>query len=139
MTQASKEDQGIGVSNLLPYTRVYSDSSGETHFADEEMAFDLVDYAPPAPPISVSGGVGAESVTFISSPPEWFGDFHPAPRRQFIFVLAGELEVEVSDGEARRFGAGSVCLVEDTDGRGHIPRVTSGERGVAVAVPLVDK
>jgi quercetin dioxygenase-like cupin family protein len=139
MAKASKEQQDIGVSDPFPYARVYSDSSGETHFADEEIGFELVDYAPPAPPISVSEAIGAERVTFISSPPGWIGDFHPAPRRQFIFVLAGELEVEVSDGNARRFGPGSVCLVEDTEGKGHISRVTSDERGFAVAVPLVHK
>jgi quercetin dioxygenase-like cupin family protein len=131
--------QDIKVSEPYQYARVYSDSMGESHFADDEVTFELMDYAPPAPPISVSRGFGAGVVTFISSPAGWVGDFHPAPRRQFIFVLSGELEVEVSDGEARRFEPGSMILVEDTQGRGHISRVTSPGRGFAVAVPLAEE
>ena len=141
MTMAPRPDdrQAIERAGPVRYTRVYSDSLGETHFADEDLSFELADYAPPAPPISVSGQYRAESMTFISSPPGWFGDLHPAPCRQFIIVLSGELEVEVSDGEVRRFGPGSFCLVEDTEGKGHVSRVTSGERGFAVAVPLAGK
>lgn len=131
--------QQIDVSGPVPYARVYADADGASHFADDTLAFQLVDYAPPAPPISVSQVFGAENVSFISSPPGWFGDWHPAPRRQFIIVLVGELEVEVSDGEVRRLGPGSLCLVEDTVGMGHISRVVSSERGLAVAIPLVDE
>jgi len=91
---------------------------------------------PPAPPISISEVFSAEGVSFISSPSEWFGDWHPAPRRQFIFMLAGELEVEVSDGEVRKFVPGDVLLVEDTAGQGHISRVVSKERAYLAVVPL---
>lgn len=137
MGHSAGENQ-VRVSEPYQYARVYSDSMGESHFADDEITFELMDYAPPAPPISVSRGFGAGNVTFISSPAGWVGDFHPAPRRQFVFVLSGELEVEVSDGEARRFGPGAVIFVEDTHGRGHISRVVSAERGFAVAVPLAE-
>jgi uncharacterized cupin superfamily protein len=80
--------------------------------------------------------IKAEGVLFISSPSNWHGDWHPAPRRQFYFPLSGELEVEVSDGEVRRFSSGDVLLLEDTFGKGHISRVVSNERGYAVFVPL---
>ncbi|NOR14063.1 MAG: cupin domain-containing protein, partial [Candidatus Aminicenantes bacterium] len=72
----------------------------------------------------------------ISSPPGWFGDWHPAPRRQFIFMLIGELEVEVSDGEVRKFVPGDVMLVEDTTGQGHISHVIGNERAYLAVVPL---
>lgn len=62
-----------------------------------------------------------------------------APRRQFVIVLSGELEVEVSDGEKRRFGSGGICLVEDTAGRGHVSRLTSKMRCYAAVVPLGDE
>jgi hypothetical protein len=58
------------------------------------------------------------------------------PRRQFVLVLVGELEVEVSDGEVRRFAPGSLILVEDTWGKGHVSRVVGAERGMAAAIPL---
>ncbi|MCK4413123.1 MAG: cupin domain-containing protein [Candidatus Eisenbacteria sp.] len=137
MAQTAGDHQDIEVSGPAPYARVYADSDGATHFSDETLSFQLVDYAPPAPPISVSEVFGAENVSFISSPAGWDGDWHPAPRRQFILVLVGELEVEVSDGEVRRFGPGSLCLVEDTAGKGHASRVVSSDRGLAAAIPLV--
>ena len=128
--------RALPVAEPLAYVRVHADSSGASHFADEELAFHLADFAPPAPPVSVTDAQSAEGVVFLSSPSGWFGDWHPAPRRQFIFVLQGNLEVEVSDGETRQFGAGAVILVEDTSGQGHITRVAGEERAYLVAVPL---
>ena len=55
-------------------------------------------YAPPAIPLAVSAPVKAKAVAFLATPPGWFGDWHPAPTKQFIFVPAGETAVEVSDG-----------------------------------------
>ncbi len=120
----------------LGYTRVYSDSEGGSHFAEERVSLELADFAPPAPHVFVSQTSSAEGAALISSPSGWHGNWHPAPRRQFIIVLTGELEVEASDGEVRRFGPGSLVLVEDTTGQGHVSRVTSKERGYAVVVPL---
>lgn len=138
MTSSIGIPQKIEVATPLKYVKIYSDQSGESHFSDEEASFTLVDYAPPAPQISVSEALKAESVVFISSPPGWQGDWHPAPRRQLMFFLCGELDVEVSDGEIRRFPPGSVVLLEDTLGKGHITKVVSKERLYMVAVPLKD-
>ena len=128
----------VPVAEPLTYGRMYSDSSGESHFADDQIAFTLADYAPPATPISISDATPADSVVFLSSPSGWLGDFHPAPRRQFMFLLSGQLEVEVSDGETRRFGPGAVLLVEDIVGRGHLSRVVGDGRAYMVAVPITD-
>jgi hypothetical protein len=124
------------VSEPLQYLRIYSDDDGESHFADEEFPFNLVDFAPPAPPISVTDFMRAENVGIISSPSGWHGDWHPAPRRQLLFCLSGELEVQVSDGEIRRIGRGCAVLTEDTQGKGHVTRVTSDERVYMATVAL---
>jgi hypothetical protein len=139
MAQTAMKDQSIEVSDPVHYARVYTGSDGETHFSDETLPFQLVDYAPPAPPISLSEVFQAENIRFLSSPSGWHGEWHPAPRRQFIVVLTGELEVQVSDGEVRRFGPGSFCLVEDITGKGHVSRVISPVRGLAAAIPLMDE
>ena len=139
MAQSADELQNIEVSDPVHYVRVYVDSDGESHFSDESLPFRLIDYAPPAPPISVSEVFGAENISFISSPVGWFGDWHPAPRRQFILVLVGELEVEVSDGETRSFGSGYLCLVEDTSGKGHRSRIVGSERVLCAAIPLAEE
>lgn len=131
--------KNIPVAEPLKYTRLFADSTGASHFEDLEFTFTLIDFAPPAPPISVSDIFDSDKVFVISSPSGWHGDWHPAPQRQFIFVLSGELEVEVSDGQVRRFGPGSVVLLEDTFGEGHISRMVSDVRGYVVVVPFEDK
>ena len=136
MTDNGPEHREIEVAESRTFPMIYEDAEGNSHFGEMEITFDLLDYAPPAAPISVSQAFEAKNITFISSPAGWFGDWHPAPRRQLIFVLAGELETEVSDGEKRLFLPGEFLLVEDTTGRGHRSRVTGDVRGLAAAIPL---
>jgi hypothetical protein len=80
----------------------------------------LTDYAPPASPLSLSSFMPATQFGFMNAPAGWSGDQHPATARNIFFVLSGEWEVTASDGEARRFSAGSVLLVEDTNGQGSL-------------------
>lgn len=121
-----------------PYfgTRIYTDSTGASHFAEMQIRFELSDFAPPAPPISVTSSFASQGFAIISSPVGWYGDWHPTPRIQFVFCLAGTLEVEVTDGEIRRFGPGSVVLLEDTTGKGHVSKVVGDQRVYMVAAPL---
>lgn len=130
------QDTKIQKAEAFKITRIYTDDNGESHFRQIKVDFKLVDYAPPAPPISVSEVQDAEGVLFISSPAGWYGDWHTAPKRQLMFCLTGELEVKVSDGETQRFGPGCPILVEDTTGKGHISRVVGSERCFMAAIPL---
>lgn len=134
--QQTEKAMAIKVAEPLNYARIYSDSSGQSHFGEKQATFQLVDYAPPAPAISVSEVLNADGVSFISSPSGWFGDWHPAPRRQFIFMLTGALEVEVSDGEVRKFVPGDVMFVEDTTGQGHRSRVVGNDRAYLAVITL---
>ncbi len=107
----------------MVYTRVYSDEIGESHFENVKIRFQSVDFAPPAPPLDLSDLGPADHCSLLKAPADWYGDWHPAPYRQIHFYLSGEVEVETSDGEIRRFGPGSIILVEDTTGKGHRSRV----------------
>src|SRR5438046_5046897 len=104
---------------MSTYTRLYADEFGESHFEDIEMALTLTDYAPPAPPLSLSAYLPASQVGFMNAPAGWASDWHPSSARNLFFVIWGEWEVTASDGEARRLGVGSVLLVEDINGQGH--------------------
>ena len=106
------------------YVRLYADSSGGSHFADVAVPLEATDFAPPAPPLHASESQRAKRLLFVGSPSEWDGQWHPAPKRQFVICLAGELEVTVTDGESRVFGPGDVLLLEDTEGRGHKTQTT---------------
>ena len=100
-------------------TRIYADTDGETHFADEDLTFNAIDYAPPAPPLHVSEFIPATRIGFVQEPPGWFGDAHPTPTRQYVLILAGTIQASVSDGDERTFPPGSVVLLDDTVGAGH--------------------
>ena len=121
----------------MKYLRVYADENGESHFEDVEVGLTPVDFAPPAPPMYLSAFTPATQFGFVGAPLGWYGDWHPSPRRQIFFSLSGESEIEVSDGEVRRYGPGSVILAEDTTGKGHRSRVV-GTADVLLAVVQLD-
>jgi quercetin dioxygenase-like cupin family protein len=109
----------------MEYTRLYTDEHGESHFEDIEIDLTLTEYAPPAPPLELSATAAAQQFGFMRAPAGWSSDWHPSTARNVFFVLTGEWEVTASDGETRRFAAGSVLRVEDTTGKGHTSRVIS--------------
>jgi hypothetical protein len=120
----------------MNYVRMYAGSDGETHFEDVTVDLKLGDYSPPTPPVYISPFVAAKQLGFVSVPAGWVGEWHPVPSRQVFFYLAGEMDVQVSDTERRRFRAGSVLLAEDTGGRGHKSRVVGTEDVIMAAVHL---
>ena len=118
----------------VPYVRVYADDDGESYFEDCRMELELVDYAPPAPPLLLSALNPGGGVLFMSCEPGWSSDWHPGPRRQWMFWLSGATTIEVSDGETRTIAAGTILLSEDTTGKGH--RSWDAEQG-AVIIAIV--
>jgi hypothetical protein len=120
----------------VKYGILYTDQNGESHFKDGEVGFELIDFAPPAPPVGLSRYMSASQLVFFKIPSGWFGDWHPAPKRQFFCCLSGEFELTASDGETRVFGSGDVFLLEDITGKGHKSKVTSKEDFIAGIVQL---
>lgn len=51
--------------------------------------------------------------------------WHNPPCKQYIIMLHGSMEIEISDGARRIFHPGDVLLAEDTTGKGHITRAAS--------------
>ena len=103
----------------LKYHHFYSDAQGESHLDEVEVKQTLSQAAPPAPPILVSAFNPASQWGFFSAPVGWFGDWHPAPARQFMILLSGAVDVMASDGGVLKMRPGDIVLLEDTWGRGH--------------------
>jgi len=122
----------------MKYTKIFADQKGESHFKDVEIKLEPTDFAPPAPPLMLSQFSPATRYAFSVFPSGWFGDWHPTPKRQIFFFLSGEMEVQVGDGEVRHFSPGSVVLVEDTSGRGHVSRVLGSTDTVTAVVQLTN-
>lgn len=117
------------------YTRLFSDA-GESHFEDVEIEFASTVYALSAPPLDLCTVTEAKQIGLMRAPAGWSSDWHPSAARNFFVVLSGEWEVTASDGETRRFGAGSALLVEDMHGKGHASRVVGEVDSLAVMVEL---
>jgi|SRR5947207_6873286 len=120
----------------MQIARLYAGLDGESHFEDAEIELHLTDYISPAPPLYLSSTTPAREFAFMQAPSGWSSDWHPSGARNIFFVLSGEWEVTAGDGKARRFGAGSILLVEDTEGRGHASRVVSDTESLAAMVRL---
>ena len=121
----------------MKYVKLYADMDGESHFGEVEVGFELVNFAPPAPPVGLSDYRPATRLVFFKTPFGWIGDWHPPPRRQFFCCVSGKFEITAGDGEVRIFESGDVFLLEDTTGKGHKSRTVGAEDFVAVIVQLV--
>jgi len=118
------------------YVRLYADADGETHFEDVELAVEERSTATGAR-TAVSAAIPVEGLIFRRVLDDGDADSpHNAPYPVFIITLAGEAEVTTSDGERRVFGPGSVVLVEDTAGRGHVTRPRGGPARVTLFAPV---
>ena len=119
----------------MKYTRIYADAKGESHLQDVALDMKPADRAS-----TISEMVAAKGVIFRETRSgEYFIDWHNAPRRQFVVNLSGEVEIEVSDGEKRRFGAGSILLAEDLTGKGHISRGVGTAERRTLFIPLPER
>jgi len=93
--------------------RIYAGRDGQTHFEDLP------------PPAEESHNVALQagaSLVFRCFPADYWSDWHTAPRRQYNFILAGQMEIGIGDGTTRRFGPGDVVLADDLTGQGHTTR-----------------
>ena len=84
-------------------------------------------------------GLPTTQISFRVWPVGEFIDWHPAPRRQFVIILSGQLEIGLGDGSKHVFGAGDARLVEDTTGKGHTTRVLGNTPCVTATVPLAQQ
>jgi uncharacterized cupin superfamily protein len=107
----------------MTYTRVVRAADDGSSFEDAELQLTRQQIAEGMPAMfagSLSRGVELvylRSADFDSAP-------HPAPREQWVVMLRGAIEVEVTDGTRRRFAPGDLVFVSDTTGAGHITRAT---------------
>jgi hypothetical protein len=124
-------------SQTLRYSVVFSDSQDVTHFRDEQLPWQVQ-----SKPYYRGGSalatplLDAQKIGFLHLSHGFRSDWHAAPSKRFVMVLSGVMEVEVSDGQRRKFGPGSVNLVTDTAGRGHRTNVLGSDDVLLAWVPV---
>jgi hypothetical protein len=120
----------------MHYVRIYADEGGETHFEDVTLPTERRQSPASSSLEDLTAPLSVSSVYFrtvvVDHPPEP----HPAPCRQLVVQVAGEVEIEVSDGEVRRFGPGTVVLAEDVTGKGHQTRPVGETIRETLLIPL---
>jgi len=118
----------------LTYARVHAGADGATHFENVAVGMASREFVPGIPLVDLASPQSVTTLTFARLAAGYTSDWHPAPRRQFVLLLTGAMEVTVSDGETRTFGPGQVVLVEDTAGAGHQTRTRGADACLFVAV-----
>jgi hypothetical protein len=110
------------MTNTRSYTRIVGTDDGDSIFEDAELLLDEQRIADGVPAMLVAGLGSAHGAAFVRMA-AFHDEPHPASGPQWVVVLRGVIEIEVSDGSSRRFGPGDLVLATDTTGRGHITRV----------------
>ena len=106
--------------------RIYTGQDGQTHFEDLPMPAEEIH--------NVTLQAGA-NLMFRRFAADYSSDWHTAPRRQYIFILEGQMEIGIGDGTTRRFGPGDVVLADDLTGQGHTTRSVGVPR-ISATVPV---
>ena len=99
---------------------------GQTHFEDLPV------------PVEENHNVALQAganLVFRCFPADYWSDWHTAPRRQYIFILVGQMEIGIGDGTTRCFGPGDVVLADDLTGQGHTTR-SLGVPRISATVPV---
>ena len=79
--------------------------------------------------------LAGKGVQIVVMPANRVADWHTGPRRQMIATIAGGGELEMGDGQILSMKPGTITLIEDLTGQGHITR--NGPEGrVCVFLPL---
>ena len=81
-------------------------------------------------------GIDVTQIRFGTRQPGVLQDWHPAPQRQFVVILSGQLEIGFGDGSKKIFGPGDARLVEDTTGKGHTTIALGDEPCITVTIGL---
>ncbi|AEJ18772.1 hypothetical protein [Gracilinema caldarium] len=115
----------------MKIAQIYADATGESHYEDLE-----VEYTISNPLGKMSDPIPVTSMILRENEAGYDYDWHTAPRRQYIVMLAGLVEIQVSDGETRTLGPGDIVLVEDTTGKGHKSRSSDGKPRKSIFLPL---
>ena len=106
--------------------RMYTGADGKSHYEEQSIGAHPILAKPQA----------ARNIVFAQQPGGTFLDWHPAPRRQYVILLSGEIEIGFGDGTVRRFGPGDARLVEDTTGQGHTTKYIGNGPVVTAVIPL---
>lgn len=147
LTHADEAHPAVASTRVLSFTHLWADANGVSHFRDEKMSFEAA--TPENPTAGTTSRTnpdpealvalplrGATGATFLYLKRAAVEDWHKAPRRMYLIPVQGMSEVTAGDGEVRRFGPGSIMLMDDLTGKGHITRAVGDVDHIALTIPV---
>lgn len=75
---------------------------------------------------------------FSNTTEAWEKDEHPAPRRQYVITLKGNIRFKVTDGSTFMIEPGIILLAEDLEGKGHSWDMAEGTVWERLYIPVTD-
>jgi len=108
--------------------RMYTGDDGKSHIEELDLASN----------VEMTSLQAAKGIIFSEAPSGHFINWHPAPRRQYIIQLSGQVEIGLADGTTVRYQPGDTRLVEDTTGQGHTTRVVGDQPSITATIHLAD-
>ena len=112
----------------MPIFHMFTGDDGESHI--REMAL--------SEQPSQEKSQRTKEISFRQMPADLVMDWHNAPRRQYVIVMQGQMEIGFKDGTAQRCNPGDAVLAADLTGGGHTTRVVSNGPATVGVVPLAD-
>ncbi len=107
-------------------------SDGEkSQFEQREIELDLVEGVAPGGVFNAAG-IGESGVALVTFDPGFACDFHNTEVPTWMFIMHGQMELELSDGVTQRLSPGDIVHFSDSDGQGHKSTVL-GDEEVIVA------
>ncbi|MCD9625337.1 hypothetical protein [Rhabdothermincola salaria] len=117
----------------MDYLRIWADEDGESHLEEVTLERRVHPAEPGVAELWQSAALPVSALHVVTvKAAEQRPDWHCGPRRQFVVFRDGSTRIATSDGDERRLAAGSLVLVEDLHGRGHLTEHESGDRRVLV-------
>jgi hypothetical protein len=117
----------------IAVTRIFTGPDGQTHAEEVNVKLARDDAS-----TELSEMMKTTGVRFRRQAPNYFEDWHTAPRKQYVITLSGQGEIEVAGGKKIPLGPGHILLVEDLTGKGHISRGVGTEERITLIIPLVE-
>jgi hypothetical protein len=96
------------MSEVKQHTKIVRTGDNGSAFEDAEIPLWQQQVAHGVPPMFDGGLPSAAGVVFLRRA-EFDSDPHPAPANQWVVMLRGAIEIEVSDGTRRRFEPATCC------------------------------
>jgi hypothetical protein len=147
LPRADEAHPPAAATRVLSFTYLWADANGVSHFRDKKLSFEAV--TPESPTAGTTSRTNpdpgalfalplhvATGVTVLYLKRAAVEDCHRASRRMYLIAVQGVSEVTAGDGEVRRFGLGSIVLMDDLTGKGHITRAVGDIDHIALTIPV---